>query len=75
MAEEFLSDLPPVAASCETQREPIRHILYGSKMAIARTTSILHVKGYAETFEWSKPLPTETPGEYISILSRLMRME
>ena len=75
MAEEFLSDLPPSTSSYEVQRSPIRHVLYGSKVAIARTISILHVKGYAETFEWSMLLPTETPGEYMTILSRLIVME
>lgn len=75
MAKEFVSDLPLSTSSSQIQREPIRHVLYGSKVAIIRTISILHVKGYAETFEWSKPLPTETPGTYMSILSRLLLME
>lgn len=75
MAEEFLSDVPPPVSLPARTREPLRHVLYGSKLAIARTISILHIKGYAETFEWSKPIPTQTPGEYISILSHLMQIE
>jgi hypothetical protein len=70
MAEEFRFDFPGAKQPSIQQREPIRHILYGSKQGIARTISILHLKGYAQTFEWSKPLPTQTPGEYMSILTR-----
>jgi len=75
MAEEFLSDPVPSSDVSEAHREPIRHVLYGSKVAIARTISILHVKGYAETLEWSKPLPTQTPGEYMSILRRMILLQ
>ncbi|WP_416674118.1 hypothetical protein [Egbenema bharatensis] len=46
MAEEFLPDFIPPARSSQAQREPIRHVLYGSKSTIARTISILHIKGY-----------------------------
>jgi hypothetical protein len=56
-------------------REPIKHVLYGSKAAIALAIATLHVRGYAETREWSKPLPTPTPGEYMSILRRLLWLE
>lgn len=70
-----MSDSIASVSISEKQREPIRHVLYGSKQAIARTIMILHIKGYAETFEWSKPLPTENHGEYMSILSRQMLLE
>lgn len=75
MAEEFLSDSAAPVPITGGQREPIRHVLYGSRRAIARTIAILHVKGYAERFEWSKLLPTEVPGEYMAILRRSMQME
>lgn len=70
MAEEFLSNVSSPATSDEVQRKPIRHVLYGSRQAIFHTISVLHVKGYAETCEWSKPLPTQIPGQYMVILIR-----
>lgn len=57
------------------RREPIKHVLYGSKAAISLTIATLHVKGYAETREWSRPLPTQNPNEYMSILMRLILLE
>jgi hypothetical protein len=75
MSEEFLSDAAAPLPAAELPREPVRHVLYGSRRAIARTIGILHVKGYAEQFEWSKLLLTETPGEYMAILSRSIRLE
>lgn len=82
MTEHFLPNASATASHSSTphpsnpsHREPIRHVLYGSKAAIARTIAILHLKGYAETFQWSKPLPTQTPGEYMSILTRQLKLE
>lgn len=54
------------------QRERIKHILYDSKSAIAHTIHQLHNRGYAETGAWSRPQPTETPGEFMSILLRTL---
>jgi len=65
---------PDSSAQPDSQRESVRHILYGSREAIARTIAILHLKGYAEPFQWSKPIPTQTPGEYMSILTRLLQL-
>ncbi len=79
MCDGSLSDnFPPQEtpqAKGAVWREPVRHVIYGSKPAIALTISVLHVKGYAETREWSKPLPTQVPGEYMSILRRLILLE
>lgn len=74
MADEFLSDLPPEAEQIQrkVQRERIKHVLYGSKRAIAHTIHQLHNRGYAETSDWSRPQPTETPGEFMSILLRYL---
>jgi hypothetical protein len=73
MAKEFLLD--PSShdfSSSQPSREPIKHVLYGSKQAIAYTIHALHNKGYAEAGAWSRPQPTQTPGEFMSILLRYL---
>ncbi|NJO77706.1 MAG: hypothetical protein HC827_03720 [Cyanobacteria bacterium RM1_2_2] len=60
MAEEFLSncpssDIPLPPPYNSMQRERIKHVLYGSKPAIAHTIHQLHNRGYAETGAWSRP--------------------
>ncbi len=35
----------------------------------------LHNRGYAETSDWSRPQPTEIPGEFMSILLRYLLLE
>ena len=77
MADKFLSDLLPEAEQIqrEFQRERIKHVLYGSHRAIARTIHQLHNQGYAEAGSWSRPQPTEIPGEFMSILLRYLLLE
>lgn len=72
MADEFLPDLPADAA---VQRERIKHVLYGSPRAIARTIHQLHNQGYVEATAWSRPQPTEIPGEFMSLLLRYLLLE
>ena len=73
MAEEFLLDAPSLDSSFQSsQREPIKHVLYGSKQAIAYTIHTLHNQGYAEAGAWSRPQSTQTPGEFMSILLRYL---
>jgi hypothetical protein len=37
--------------------EKVRHLLYGSRAAIARTIKILHALGYTDPNDWSAPIP------------------
>ena len=75
MAKEFLLSASTLDSSFQlSQREPIKHVLYGSKPAIAHTIHVLHNQGYAEAGAWSRPQPTQTPGEFMSILLRYLRL-
>ncbi len=51
-------------------REPIKHLLIGSPKAVTSTIHYLQVIGYANTGDWSPMLPTQNPGEVMSILVR-----
>lgn len=55
-----------------SEREKIKHILIGSSFAVMNTIQILHKLGYADADEWSPLLPTSNPGEFESILIRLI---
>ncbi|MFM7428197.1 MAG: hypothetical protein ACKO7W_24900 [Elainella sp.] len=50
MADEFVFDPSGFDPSADetAQRERIKHVLYGSPRAIARTIHQLHNQGYAE---------------------------
>lgn len=65
------SNLPPAhTPSYEPRREKTRMFIYGSLQSIDRLIKILHLKEFAEPHEWSDPLPTERPGEWMVILTR-----
>ncbi|KRH95522.1 MULTISPECIES: hypothetical protein [Cylindrospermopsis] len=51
-------------------REPLKHLLIGSKKAVISTIHYLHVLGYANATDWSDLTPTGNPGEVMSILVR-----
>ncbi|MBD2458425.1 hypothetical protein H6G80_30705 [Nostoc sp. FACHB-87] len=51
-------------------REPLKHLLIGSRKAVISTIHYLKVIGYADVADWSQPLPTGNPDEVMSILSR-----
>ena len=55
-----------------SEHEKIKHILIGSSFAVMKTIRILHELGYANVDEWSPLLPTSNPGEFESILIRLI---
>jgi len=53
-------------------REQIKHLLVGSPKVVTRTIHSLHILGYAEVREWSRPISAAgslgEPGEVVSIL-------
>jgi hypothetical protein len=57
-------------ASTAPQREPVRHLLFGSPKAVETTIKHLHRLGYAEPNDWSKPIPTGRPQEVMAILTK-----
>ncbi|HEY9763805.1 MAG TPA: hypothetical protein V6D07_14835 [Trichocoleus sp.] len=68
--------VPPAQSSnSEPHQERVRHVVYGSLRALDRLTKILHVLNYAEIKEWSDPIPTEEPGRWMIILTKIMLIE
>lgn len=51
-------------------RESLRIMIIGSRRGVTRTIQTLHHLRFAEVREWSPLLPTATPGEVMSILTR-----
>ena len=78
MAEEFLSlenssNEPNSKNQSISYRERIKHLLVGSPRVVKRTIHLLHVLGYAEVREWSRPQVAGSlgqPGEVVSVLIR-----
>ncbi|MGD2183247.1 peptide ABC transporter substrate-binding protein [Lusitaniella coriacea] len=76
MPENFLANpastpvLAMPVAVAEPQREPIKVLLIGSPKAVTSTIHSLYCLRFAEVGEWSPLLPTQNPGEVMSILVR-----
>ena len=59
----------PIVLSTPTprpEREPLRHILLGSREGVDEAVKELHVLKYAEQFEWSKPIVVPERGILIN---------
>ena len=79
-AEPQALSAPPVAAAAEAtvappeapgaSREHIRHLLFGTNIAVQTTIRQLHKLGYAEPNDWSRPIATGKAGEVMSILTK-----
>ena len=63
--------------------EKVRHLLYGSLVAIDRTIKILHALGYADPNDWSDPIPvppssaeaTNHPNQWMVIMTKTLLIE
>ncbi|HEY9881727.1 MAG TPA: hypothetical protein V6D29_24965 [Leptolyngbyaceae cyanobacterium] len=70
------ADAPKVPPAQNSKKEPrqerLRHVLYGSLAGIDRTIKILHVLGYADPNDWSKPMPTEKPNRWMVIMTKIL---
>ena len=71
----------PASVQPQPVREPLKHLLIGSPVAVRQTIHQLHHLGYAEAGLWS-PLTAVpqaqlmlNPGEVMSILMRYLRVE
>jgi hypothetical protein len=58
----------------QTIPEP-KHILIGSNKAVMGTIRVLHQVGYTDIRDWSPLLPTNNPGEFISVLIRSITVQ
>ena len=66
------ADVPPIFAATRPQREPVRHLIFGSLAAVQLNIKSLHKMGYAEPNDWSKPIPTGRSGEVMAILVKYL---
>ncbi|MGB3495359.1 MAG: hypothetical protein WBA57_21700 [Elainellaceae cyanobacterium] len=65
----------PSRSQSSPHNEPVRHLLYGSPKAIQIVIKNLHQRGYAEPNEWSRPMPTDRPGEMMCILTKTVQID
>ncbi len=84
MTEDFIPDSSqasnpetpvPNTPSSEPQRHPVKVAIFSSPEGVTSTIHNFYRMGYAHVSEWSKPKPTQKPGEVVSILSRSIRIE
>lgn len=61
-------------SAASSPAEPVRHMLFGSPVAVQATIKQLHKLGYAEPNDWSQLLPTGRPNEVMAILTRRVRI-
>ncbi len=70
------SNQPPAQPGRPHPRpDGLRHLLYGSRAAIDRTIKILHAYAYADPNDWSDPIPTDQPGQWMAILTKTLLLE
>ncbi|AOX01921.1 MAG: hypothetical protein F6J94_23075 [Moorea sp. SIO1F2] len=55
-----------------SNKQPVKHILKGSRKAVLNTMYALYGLRYAEISEWSPLQPTEVPGEFITIMTKYL---
>lgn len=62
----------------DVPRERTKHLLIGPRKAVSATINALHIRGYAEVREWSKPQSAGVlgePGDVVSVLIRSVIVE
>lgn len=73
LADKTDSSLEGTEVSTEArspQREPLRVLVIGSRQGVTSTIQTLYRLRFADVGEWSPLMPTSTPGEVMSILTR-----
>ncbi|NEP16626.1 MAG: hypothetical protein F6J97_06920 [Leptolyngbya sp. SIO4C1] len=64
---DLLRETQPAA---DPSRQPIRLLACGIPAGVESIIHRLHIQGFAQVGEWSKPLPSPIEGEVIRILTR-----
>jgi len=65
----------PASPPSEPNQYPLKILIISSPTGVNNTIHTFYRLGYAEVSEWSKPQPTQNPGEVMSILSRRIRID
>lgn len=61
-------------ASPSPQPENVRHLVFGTLIAVRSTIKQLHKLGYAEPNDWSKPIATDRHNEVMVVLTKRMNV-
>ena len=54
--------------------EIVRHMVFGSLIAVQADIHTLHKRGYAEPNDWSQPISTGRANEVMAILTRRINL-
>ena len=82
MTQEFLPNPTPNPQTTlpanpplEPNRVPLKVLVISTPQDVSNTIHTFYRLGYAQVSEWSKPQPTQNPGEVMSILSRRIQVD
>ena len=64
-----------VPRTASPRRDPARIVVYGSLLACDRIIKHLHVLHFAEPNDWTEPLPTGRPGEWMRMVTKNLLIE
>ncbi|MEQ8757422.1 MAG: hypothetical protein RID09_28380 [Coleofasciculus sp. G1-WW12-02] len=65
----------PANPPSEPNRVPLKVLVISTPQGVSNTIHTFYRLGYAQVSEWSKPQPTQNPGEVMSILSRRIQVD
>ena len=76
----FQGDLsgPPVSPDSQSsgpQREEVKVLLVGSRRGVETMIRTFYVRQLSTVREWSRLMPTDKPGEFMSILMRTFQVD
>jgi hypothetical protein len=66
---------PTVSPAAAPRREKARLVVYGSLLGCDRIVKHLHLLRFAEPNDWSDPLPTGRPNEWMQVLTKHLLIE
>ena len=66
---------PSYSPRPEPRYESLRHLVFGSAIAVQTTIKLLHRLNYAEPNEWSKLIPTDKNNEVMAVLTKKVRTQ
>lgn len=79
MTQDFISDSSEISdpqtpvlsiPPSDPNRVPLKILIISTPQVVNSTIHTFYRLGFAQVSEWSKPQPTQNPGEVMSILSR-----
>ncbi len=74
-AQSFSGPTPPDDGwGRSPQPENIRHLVFGTLVAVRSTIKQLHKLGYAEPNDWSKPIATDRQHGVMVVLTKRMNV-